>query len=57
MTGDAKNFFWSSTVAFYMYMYAKFHPCSFSFIGAQLIEVKKKRVFRNTLYLRISYIS
>ena len=33
------------------YMYSKFHPCSSSFIGAQLIEVKKKHVFRNTLYL------
>ena len=43
-------FLWSFTVAFYMY--AKFHPCSSSFIGAQLIEVKKKRVFWNTLYLR-----
>ena len=44
-------FLWSFTVAFDVY--AKFHTCSSSFIGAQLIEVKKKRVFTNTLYLRI----
>ena len=43
-------FLWCFTVAFNMY--AKFHPCSTSFIGAQSIEVKKKRVFRNTLYHR-----
>jgi len=34
-------------------MYAEFHPCSSSFIGAQFIEVKKKRVFRNTLGLHL----
>ena len=44
-------FLWSFTMVFYVY--AKFHPCSSLFKGAQLIEVKKKRVFRNTLYLRI----
>ena len=33
-------------------MYAEFHPCSSSIIEAQLIEVKKKRVFGNTLYLQ-----
>ena len=44
-------FLWFFTVAFYIY--AEFYPCSSSFKGAQLIEVKKKRVFRNTLYLRI----
>merc|ERR1712074_505842 len=43
-------FLWFFTVVFYKY--AEFHPRSSSFIGAQLIEVKKKRVFRNTLYLR-----
>ena len=33
-------------------MYSEFHPCSSSFIGAQLIEVKKIHVFRNILNLK-----